>query len=195
MLRRTMLTLIFGLGFAFAAQAQEVGGDGLHKQPWFLDSFLEFGDDLKDAAAEGKDLMVIIEQEGCPYCRELHRVNFARTDIADYIQAHFVVVQLDLYGSRQTVDFDGEAMEEKDLVWKWAAQFTPTTIIFSAENAGSTNALEAEVFRMPGYLKPFHYMTSLEYVATDAYKTEGFQRFLKAKLLDLEAKGITADVW
>jgi len=125
----------------------------------------------------------------------LHRVNFARPEITDYIQAHYVVVQLDLYGSRGTVDFDGEALEEKDLVFKWGAQFTPTTIIFSAENAGAATARDAEVFRMPGYLKPFHYMTSLEYVATDAYKNEGFQRYLKAKITDLEARGITADVW
>ena len=195
MTRRFLFVLMTLLGFGFAASAAEVGGDGLHKQPWFLDSFLEFSDDLKDAAAQGKDLMIIIEQEGCPYCRELHRVNFSRPEIVEYIQAHFVVVQLDLYGSRGTVDFDGEAMEEKDVVSKWGAQFTPTTIIFSGENADATSARDAEVFRMPGYLKPFHYITSLEYIATDAYKDGGFQRFLKAKILDLEAKGITADVW
>lgn len=54
----------------------EVGNDGLHKQPWFHQSFLELADDVHEAADEGKFLVVLIEQSGCPYCRELHEVNF-----------------------------------------------------------------------------------------------------------------------
>ncbi len=172
-----------------------VGDDGLHKQEWFLDSFLEFGDDLEEAAAEGKHLLVLIEQAGCPYCRELHRVNFKRGEITDFIQEHFVVVQLDLYGSRGTVDFDGEELEERDLVFKWGAQFTPTTIIFAADKVGAATHRDAEAFRLPGYLKPFHYITSLEYVASGAYKDQAFQRFLGAKVKDLTEKGITPDIW
>lgn len=195
MTKRFFTALITFIALSLPATAQDAAGDGLHKQPWFMDSFLEFGDDLKEAAAEGKDLLIIIEQDGCPYCRELHRVNFARTEITDYIQAHYLVVQLDLYGSRGTVDFDGQELEERDLVEKWGAQFTPTTIVFSREKAGAASAKDAEVFRLPGYLKPFHYLTSLEYVATGEYKNQSFQRFLKAKITDLDAKGIHADVW
>ena len=194
-LRNFTATLLALLALALAAPAQELGADGLHKQPWFTDSFLEFGDDLKDAAAQGKDLLILIEQNACPYCAELHAVNFARSDITDYIQENFVVVQLDLFGARGTVDFDGEALEERDLVFKWGAQFTPTTIIFDAEKAGATSWREAEAFRLPGYLKPFHYMASLEYVAKDIHKEMSFQRYLQVKFQELEEKGITPDVW
>ncbi len=180
---------------AFAEEEVPVGDDGLHKQPWFADSFLEFGDDLADAAAEGKHLLVLIEQAGCPYCRELHRVNFQRAEITDFLQEHFVVIQLDLFGSRGTVDFDGDELEERDLVFKWGAQFTPTTIIFAAEKAGADSYRAAEAFRLPGYLKPFHYMTSLEYVVSGAYKDQAFQRFLGDKVRDLGEQGITPDVW
>ncbi|UWQ00241.1 thioredoxin family protein [Aliiroseovarius crassostreae] len=51
---------------------------------------------LADATAQGKDLMVIIEQFGCPYCREMHEVNFAREDIVNYIEEHYLVVQLNM---------------------------------------------------------------------------------------------------
>ena len=44
-----------------------IGDDGLHKQDFFLDSFLEMGADLEEAAADGKGLIVIFEQRGCPY--------------------------------------------------------------------------------------------------------------------------------
>ena len=139
--------------------------------------------------------MILIEQAGCPYCRELHNVNFKRTEITDYLKDNFVVVQLDLFGARGTVDFDGEELEERDLVFKWGAQFTPTTIIFAAENAGADGYRKAEAFRLPGYLKPFHYMTSLEYVVSGEYKNQAFQRFLSAKVQELLDKGIEPDIW
>ena len=195
MLKRILIGLSGLFMLALPLAAQELGDDGLHKQPWFFDSFLEMHDDLAEAAAEGKDLLILIEQAGCPYCRELHEVNFKRPEITDYIKAHYLVVQLDLFGARGTVDFDGQEIEERDLVDKWGAQFTPTTIIFSRENLNATSAKDAEVFRLPGYLKPFHYMTALEYVTTGEYKNQTFQRYLKAKVTDLEAKGIKADIW
>ena len=172
-----------------------VGDDGLYKQDWFLDTFLDFGEDLAEAAEEGKGLLVLFEQQGCPYCRELHKVNFARQEIADFLAANFNVVQIDLFGSRETTDFDGEAMEERDLAGRWGVHFTPTSVLFPASSAGMTDRAEAEAFRMPGYLKPFHYLSALEFVASGAYQEQGFQRFLQVKFEDLRAKGIQPDVW
>ncbi len=195
LLRRVLFSIVAIIGFSTASYAQEDGGTGLHTQPWIIDSFLEFSDDLAEAAAEGKDLLVLVEQDGCPYCAELHAVNFERDEIVDYIKEHFVVIQLDLFGARGTVDFDGEEMEERDLVFKWGAQFTPTTIIFSAEKTDAESYRDAEVFRLPGYLKPFHYMSSLEYVGEKIYKEMSFQRYLQAKFAELAEQGITPDVW
>ena len=42
------------MGFA------EMGDDGLHKAPWMRDTFKDLSEDLADANAEGKRLMVII---------------------------------------------------------------------------------------------------------------------------------------
>ncbi|MCB2134826.1 MAG: thioredoxin family protein [Rhodobacteraceae bacterium] len=162
------------------AQEAVLGDDGLHKQPWFFDSFLELPEDLAEAAAEGKGLVVLFEQRGCPYCRELHSVNFARPEITDYMRANFLTVQLDLWGARKVLDFDGAEVEERDLAAKWGVQFTPTTVIFPAAAAGATSASEAEAFRMPGYLKPFHYLSSLEYVASGALRQKGFSGSCKA---------------
>ena len=172
-----------------------MGDDGLHKQDWFLDSFLELGDDLETAAAEGRGLMLMFEQAGCPYCRELHRVNFARPEIVNYITAHFDVVQLDLWGAREVLDFDGAALEERRLAAKWGVNFTPTTVLCAAENAGAADLAGAEAFRLPGYLKPFHYLSSLEYVATCEYTRQPFQRYLQDKFAALREEGIDPDVW
>ena len=172
-----------------------VEDDGLYKQDWFLDTFLDFGEDLAEAADEGKGLLVLFEQQGCPYCRELHKVNFAKEQVRAYLTQNYNAVQIDLFGARETTDFDGQTYEERDLAGKWGVHFTPTSVLFPASAAGKSSQAEAEAFRMPGYLKPFHYLSALEYVAKGAYAEQRFQRFLQAKFEDLAAKGIKPDVW
>lgn len=198
--RREIFTLIAAAsatGFApRSARAEPVMGDGgLYEQLFFHDSFLELGPDLEEAAAEGKGLIVLFEQRGCPYCREMHLVNFEGKEITDLIAAKFLVLQLDLWGARSVVYFDGEELEERALAEKWFVNFTPTQILFPAENAGAGDLRAAEAFRMPGYFKPFHHLSGLEYVASGAYRDQPFQRFLQGKFATLEAQGIDPDVW
>ncbi|WP_273068584.1 thioredoxin family protein [Thioclava marina] len=202
--RREMLALTGGAmaasgalgGAARPARAEAVMGDGgLYQQSFFHDSFLDLGEDLSEAADQGRGLLVLFEQRGCPYCREMHLVNFARPEITDLIEASFVVLQLDLWGAREVTDFDGEALEERALAQKWFVNFTPTQVLIPAQNAGATDLRAAEAFRMPGYFKPFHHLSGLEYVASGAYRDQPFQRFLQDKFSALAEQGIDPDVW
>ena len=45
-----------------------LGEDGLYRQSWFLESFLDIKEDMQTAKANGKRLVVFIEQKGCIYC-------------------------------------------------------------------------------------------------------------------------------
>src|SRR3569833_2900125 len=130
--------------------------DGLYKEPWFLESFLELPDDLEDARKAGKRFVVMWELKGCPYCKETHFVNFARSDISDYIKANFVVLQLNIIGSRKVKDFDGQELAEKDLAAKYGIRFTPTFQFFDEDATvlKSREAQKREVARAPGYLRP-----------------------------------------
>lgn len=172
------------------AWAAEMSDDGLYVQPFFADSFLELADDFAEAQAEGKDLLVIFEQKGCPYCREMHLVNFERDEITSHMTANFLIVQLNLWGAREVTDFEGVAREERDLAAHWGINFTPTSLLFSLEEGAPK-----EVFRMPGYFKPFHFLKSLEYVSSDAYKTQVFQRYLQDRFQELANQGLTPEVW
>ena len=184
-------------GIPVRAAEAELGEDGLYIQDWFLDSFLDLQEDLEEAAAEGKHLAVIWEQRGCPYCRELHRVNLARDDIRSYIQDNFVVIQLDLWGAREVTDFDGEALEERAAARKWAVNFTPTIMFFPAspEVSKGRPAQQVEVARMPGYFKPFHFLAMFEFVREGHHVEMGFQRYLQDKFTAFKAKGIDPEVW
>jgi thioredoxin-related protein len=193
--RRLLLTTAILAPMALPALAQEIGDDGLHIQPWFYDSFLEMSADLQDAAAEGKGLIVIFEQRGCPYCRELHEVNFAIPEITEYQSEHFYTVQINMWGDRMVTDFDGEKLSEKNLAQKWMVNFTPTLVFFSADSVGATSQEDAESFRMPGYFKPFHYASGLEYVSSGMYDEVGFQRFTRARFQRMEEAGLNPSLW
>lgn len=168
----------------------EAGEDGTYVQPWFHESFLDLGEDLAEATGAGKRLAVVWEQRGCPYCKLTHEVNLRIPKIVDTVKDGFVVLQLNLWGSREVTDFDGEVLQERDLAKKWGVQFTPTFQFFP-EDAGGKPGKAAEVLRIPGYFKPFHFYHLWLYVAEKGYEHEpSFQRWLGEKGEEYEKKGI-----
>jgi thioredoxin-related protein len=182
--RRELLTGMAALGFAGEqALAQVVlTEDGLYRQPWFLESFLELGDDLESAANSGKRFAIMWELRGCPYCRETHLVNFARGDIEDYIKANFEILQLNIIGSRKVKDFDGTEVSEKALAAKYGVRFTPT-VQFFPENAMSLAGKapeQREVARAPGYLRPDDFLALFRFVREKGYETKSFRDFLRS---------------
>lgn len=168
------------------------GEDGLHKQKWFHDSFLDLREDLAEAKANGKRLVIIWEQKGCPYCKRTHEVNFRIPKIVNFITENFVIIQLNLWGDREVTDFDGEVLTEKKISQKWAVRFTPTFQFFREDpkDIGKVSGQKAEVMRIPGYFKPFHFYYLFRYVKAKGYKTEpNFQRWLGFEGDKLAAKG------
>lgn len=169
-----------------------VGDDGLFKQDWFIDSFLDLKEDHAEAAADGKGLMILFEQRGCPYCKELHKVNFSKKEIREYINQNFNVLQLDMWGSRAVTDFDGKEYEERDLARAWRVTFTPTVVFYSND---ALPLKDGESARLPGYFKPFHFLSMLEYVQEGKFKDQHFQRYLQDKFKRMEAEGKKPEVW
>ncbi|MBI5910617.1 MAG: thioredoxin fold domain-containing protein [Betaproteobacteria bacterium] len=184
--RRNLLLALGGLGLAGATcvRAAEpiLTDDGLYKEPWFLESFLDLSDDLEGAAKDGKRFVIMWELKGCPYCKETHFVNFARTDIADYIKANFDVLQLNIIGSRKVTDFDGSELSEKALALKYGVRFTPTLQFFPERAAPLKNIAptKREVTRAPGYFRPDDFLAMFRYVREKAYESKSFRDFLKS---------------
>nr|VFJ47521.1 MAG: Thioredoxin-related protein [Candidatus Kentron sp. FW] len=173
-----------------------MGDDGLYKQAWFLDSFLELRDDLAEAKSEGKRFVIFWEQKGCPYCKKVHTVNLAIPEINRYVAGHFTVLQLNLWGDRQVTDFDGEVLAEKDLARKWGVVFTPTLHFFVEEHelkAGESGRGQWAA-TMPGYFRPFHFMRMFEYVYDRHYDGLHFQKYVTETAERMRAGGQEIDM-
>lgn len=172
---------IAGAADGARAEAPILTDDGLYKQSWFLESFLDLAEDLEEAHKAGKRFVVMWELKGCPYCKETHFVNFARPDISAYVKANFEILQLNIIGSRKVTDFDGTQLSEKDMAAKYGVRFTPTFQFF-AERAGPLKDLapqKREVARAPGYLRPDDFLAMFRYVREKAYQDKSFRDYVK----------------
>ena len=184
--RRTLLAGAALAGMASIAPARAddpiLTDDGLHKQPWFLESFLDLADDLDAAAKEGKRFVVMWELKGCPYCKETHFVNFGQPRISNYVKANFEELQLNFIGSRKVTDFDGQQLTEKEMAAKYGVRFTPT-LQFFGESAAALKGLspqKREVARAPGYLRPDDFLAMFRYVREKAYDSKSFRDYVKS---------------
>lgn len=168
-------------GGAFAQAS--ITEDGLHRQPWFIDSLLELADDVTAAAANKKRFAILFELRGCPYCKQMHEINLTKPDISNYIKERFDILQLNFIGSREVTDFDGEKLSEKRLAAKYGVRGTPTFIFFPEQPDGlaGKKPMQREVARLQGYVEPAPFLGTFRYVAERAYERGTLNDFLKAK--------------
>lgn len=132
-------------------------------------SFLDLKTDAQEAAVEGKTLMLLFEQEGCSYCIALRRVNFAEPETADLLRRRFDIVALDIWGSREVVDFAGATMTEKQYAQTFKVHFTPMAVFLAPDGK--------ELFRMTGYYRPPEFKAVLQYVAGRRHERESFREY------------------
>jgi thioredoxin-related protein len=173
------------LAVAIAAplRAAPMGDDGLHKPDWLRDTFKDMSEDLAEANAEGKRLMVIWEQRGCIYCKEMHTDIFPTPEIDALIRENYFVVQMNLFGDVEVTDFDGTALSEKEMARRWGVVFTPTMMFFPEDVGDAGNAGQAAVMTMPGAFGKGTTRSLFTFVLEKGYETdEHFQKYVARKI-------------
>ncbi|MDU8929068.1 thioredoxin family protein [Alisedimentitalea sp. MJ-SS2] len=149
-MKRIWMALVLVFAGSLSLGAAEKGDDGLHKTPWMRDTFKDLREDLDEANAEGKRLVLFIEQRGCIYCDKMHAEVYPNPELSKYIEDNYFVVQMNLHGNDTAVDFDGEEAEQADLMRKWGILFTPTLMFMPEEVPEGQQANVAAVSVMPG---------------------------------------------
>ena len=137
---------------------------------WFKESFLDFEEDIAEAAAQGKRLVLYVYQSGCPYCNALVQHNFAQRDIAQTTQDYFDLVTINMWGDREVIQVGGQSFTEKTLAEALNVQFTPTLLFFN--EAGKV------VLRVNGYYPPDAFRAALEYARTHTNQSSSFNEFM-----------------
>jgi len=182
------LTGLFAAALLSLGTAQaEVGDDGLHVAPWIEDTFLDLREDLSDATANDQRLMVMIEQRGCIYCSRMHEEVWVVPDILQMLEEEFYVVRINMHGSTEVTDFDGEVMEEREIARRWRNMFTPTILFFPEEVPEGVTGIEAAAVVMPGAFGRWTTFNMLNWVLEEGYAgEEDFQRY-HARMFETQA--------
>lgn len=167
---RRWLGLLFFV-CALATHAQAPSPQAIEVPAWFSETLLEFPEEVRDAAREGKRLMVYFGQDGCPYCKELMQTNFTQRAIVENTRKHFVAVALNIWGDRQVQWTDGRRMSEKELTRALKVQYTPTLLFLDEKGAIAA--------RLNGYYPPHRFTAALDYAAGIAGKGMRFEEFMQ----------------
>ena len=142
------------------------------KPAWFASSFLDIRDDVSEAAAAGKRVMLYFYQDGCPYCKKLLDTNFALADTVTRTREKFEVIAINMWGDREVTGFDGETTTEKQFARSLRVMFTPTLLFLDEQSD--------VVLRLNGYYPPHKFNTALDYAAQHSAGAPRFLDYLAA---------------
>ncbi|NND41032.1 MAG: thioredoxin fold domain-containing protein [Silicimonas sp.] len=175
-----LLALLLAVAIAIPAAAAEIGDDGLHKADWLKDTFKDLQEDAAEASDDGKRILILVEQRGCLYCRDMHENTFTDERVKALLENDYFPIQLNLHGDIEIVDTDGDALSEKEAARKWGVLFTPTMLLMPPEIDTSRSAAEQAVAVMPGAFSAGTTLDLLTWVKEERYldqSEEDFQRY------------------
>lgn len=167
-----LLLLLVSLQAVFASEVQPgnfYGARTSEKPEWFKESFLEFEDDVAEAAEAGKRVMLYFHQEGCPYCSRLVEENFTDPETRDFIIKHFDGISLNLWGDREVVSVAGRNFTEKTFAAALKVQYTPTLVFLDEQGKVA--------LRLNGYYPPADFRSALDYVTQRLERKLSFSEY------------------
>jgi len=154
------------------AEGAFLGGRETVYPDWFKESFLDLREDIREAAAEGRRVMIFFHQRGCPYCNLMVERNLSQKAIREAMQANLDVITLNMWGDREVTGLDGAEYTEKDFARALRVQFTPTLLAF--DEAGRV------ILRLNGYIPPHNFKVALDYVIQHKEKAYSYREYLAA---------------
>ncbi|MSQ53629.1 MAG: thioredoxin [Betaproteobacteria bacterium] len=173
-MKRLYVILILIFALMPAARAQVVAPYAIDIPKWFTETFLDFREDVRDAAKEKKRLLVYFGQDGCPYCTELMQTSFTQPRIVEKTRKNFVAVSLNVWGDREITWIDGKTEREKDFAKRMKVQFTPTILILDEKGAIAA--------RLNGYYPPHRMEAALDYAAGRLEKKQAFADYMRTSV-------------
>ena len=164
----SLLLVIAPMPVSVAEQAkgQFFGAKETEFPAWFKESFLDLKEDIAEAAAGNKRVMLFFHQAGCPYCNALVERNLSQQQIEATVRKHLDVIAINMWGDKELTHVDGQPYTEKTFAEALKVQFTPTLIFFNEQGE--------MILRLNGYRSPQRFALDLDYVVQ---KKEGEQNY------------------
>jgi thioredoxin-related protein len=150
---------------------------------WFKESFLDLDEDVSDATASNKRLVLYFWQPGCPYCNQLWEENFSDPKLVTFFRKNFEIIAINMWGDRDVISVAGKDYSEKSFAAALDIKYTPTLLFF--------NENKKVIHRLNGYVPPKAFKLSLDFAANKQEQKENFGRYAskrKASTANLKEK-------
>jgi thioredoxin-related protein len=171
----TRLLLLLSLLASVSSLAAEKPRDpGQH---FFNDSFWDFGEELQNARASGKQgILIMFEMDECPFCHRMKTTILNQPDVQDYFRQHFMIFPVDIEGDVEVVDFQGKQTKMKDFAFQqYRVRATPVFAFFDLDGKYIKRA------RFTGAARDKdEFMLLGKYVVEGAYEKETFTRYKRS---------------
>lgn len=142
----------------------------------FFDTTLgDYPAELRTAQQQGKQgILLVLEAEGCPFCKRMREQVLSRPEVQQYFQRHFSVFSVDINGSVTVTGIDGKEQTEKAFVRSLKFKGTPSFHFFAPDGR--------EMARHTGATRdPETFMALGRYVAEGHWQKSSFEQFLKTR--------------
>jgi len=143
-----------------------------HRETDTVPYYVEFEEDVAEAAEAGKRVMLYFHQEGCPYCAKLVEENFTNPETQAYVRKHFDGVVINLWGDREVISVAGQSFTEKTFAAALKVQYTPTLVFLDERGKVA--------LRLNGYYPSDQFQAALTYVAKKHEKKQRFSDYALA---------------
>ena len=130
-MRITQLFLLALLSFSLSVSAQT--RDPL--QHFFYASFGDLSEEVLNARNEGqKGVMLMFEEDDCPFCARMKKTILNRVDVQEYFRANLRPILIDKELTDELIDFDGSMTNMKDFSEKkYRVRATPVFLVFDLD--------------------------------------------------------------
>lgn len=163
-------------------QVHVVASGKLHNQDFIISPPYN----LKTIMKNNRPLLVMFEQKECSVCDEYHSDIYKRKETRALLKG-LNVIRLDMWGNEKITTPEGMSVTAAEWARQLDIKYAPSLVYFDGQK---------EVFRTEAYLRAFHLQSTMDYVASRAYrKQENFQRYIAGRADALEAQGIHVDLW
>ncbi len=171
----TNIVIVLLLWFVCAGQAQAVTG----KDPYtyfFNETWGNFSEELETARTQGKKgILLFFEMDECPFCHRMKETVLNQPAVQEYFRQHFLSFSVDIEGDVEMIDFQGQAMPQKDFAFKVnRVRVTPVFAFYDLEGkqimryTGATSSVE-------------EFMWLGEFVEKGLYKEMRFTKYKRQK--------------
>ena len=140
---------------------------------FFNETFGDFSEELENARNEGKKgIMIFFEMDECPFCHYMKGNVLNQPSVQAYYREHFLLFPVDIEGDVGIVNFEGEAMTQKEWAKRSRVRATPVIAFYDLNG----KRVHRHISKTSGVEE---FMLMGEFVADGHYQTMKFTPFKK----------------